>query len=163
MTPRIVAAVLTLLAAMAWGQTSTGFVDPLRGPVPITETTRPPLLRNAVNNDERLPRNYDRQPPIIPHQVDGYQVDKNFNKCLDCHTRENTEFSNAIPVSASHYRGRDGKKLEHVSTRRYFCQQCHVAQDAVRPLVGNSFRGSGSAAPPEAARSDDKASKRATP
>ena len=76
----------------------------------------------------------------IPHRVDGYQVDKNFNKCLDCHARAKTEFSQAIPVSSTHYIDRSGKLLDHVSTRRYFCQQCHVAQDPVQPLVGNSFQ-----------------------
>jgi len=98
------------------------------------------LLGNAVNNDVRRPRNYDMQPPTIPHRVDGYQIDKSFNKCLDCHARAKTAFSQAIPVSATHYIDRNGKVLDHVSTRRYFCMQCHVAQDPVQPLVGNSFR-----------------------
>ena len=102
--------------------------------------TRPPLLGNAVNDDVRRPRNYDLQPPTIPHRVDGYQIDKNFNKCLDCHARAKTEFSQAIPVSSTHYIDRSGKVLDHVSTRRYFCMQCHVAQDPVKPLVGNSFQ-----------------------
>ena len=40
-----------------------------------------------------------------------------------------TEFSQAIPVSATHYIDRSGKVLGHISTRRYFCMQCHVAQE----------------------------------
>ena len=86
---------------------------------------------------------------MIPHRVDGYQIDKNFNKCLDCHARARTDFSQAVPVSDTHYRDRSGKVLDHVSTRRYFCMQCHVPQDPVRPLVGNTFRGV-PAAPPRA-------------
>src|SRR6476659_1137211 len=97
-------------------------VDAMRGPTPITATTEPPSLGNQVNDDNRLPRNYSQQPPIIPHRIDGYQVDKNFNKCLDCHARENTALSQAIPVSASHYRDRSGKVLDNISTRRYFCK-----------------------------------------
>jgi nitrate reductase (cytochrome), electron transfer subunit len=31
--------------------------------------------------------------------------------------------------------------LDRVSTRRYFCQQCHVSQEPVKPLIGNSFKG----------------------
>jgi cytochrome c-type protein NapB len=120
---------------------SPGLVDKMRGAVPIPESTKPDRLGNAVNNDERLKRNYEQQPPIIPHRVDGYQVDKNFNKCLDCHARAKTEFSGAVPVSKTHYLDRDGKELAQVSTRRYFCMQCHVAQDPVPPLVGNRFRG----------------------
>jgi cytochrome c-type protein NapB len=117
------------------------FVDAMRGPTPITATTEPPRLGNAVNDDERLRRNYNAQPPIIPHRVDGYQVDKNFNKCLDCHAREKTAFSQAIPVSSTHYVDRSGKPLDHISTRRYFCKQCHVAQENVPLLIGNGFRG----------------------
>ena len=126
---------------LAWRAAPAPFVDAMRGPAPITATTEPPRLGNAVNDDKRLPRNYAMQPPIIPHRIDGYQVDKNFNKCLDCHAREKTAFSQAIPVSATHYIDRSGKVLDHISTRRYFCKQCHVAQEHVPPLVGNGFRG----------------------
>jgi len=141
---RIVSALL-LLALSALAQTpappaSPGFIDPLRGTVPINQPTKPPLLGNNINDDNRVPRNFEWQPPVIPHRVDGYQVDKNFNKCLDCHARGRTEFSRARPVSDTHYVDRNGKVLDHISTRRYFCLQCHVPQDPARPLVGNSFQ-----------------------
>lgn len=131
---------LVLAAVVACVQAAP-FFDAMRGPVPITATTEPPRLGNAVNDDQRLKRNYSQQPPVIPHRIDGYQVDKNFNKCLDCHAREKTAFSQAVPVSTTHYVDRSGKVLAHISTRRYFCKQCHVAQEAVAPLVGNGFRG----------------------
>jgi cytochrome c-type protein NapB len=131
--------VLGLMATFAWAQPSPGLVDAARGPVPVPQLTQPPLLGNAVNDDVRRPRNYDMQPPTIPHRVDGYQIDKNFNKCLDCHARAKTEVSQAVPVSATHYIDRSGNVLPQISTRRYFCLQCHVAQDPVPPLVGNSF------------------------
>lgn len=129
---------LWLTAALAWAEPT--LVDSTRGAVPIPESTKPPRMGNAVNDDQRLPLNFAQQPPIIPHRVDGYQVDKNFNKCLDCHARAKTPFSQAIPVSAAHYIDRDGKALEQISTRRYFCMQCHVPQEPVKPLVGNSFQ-----------------------
>lgn len=116
------------------------FHDNARGPTPIMETTKPPVLGNAVNDDVRRTRNYAMQPPIIPHRVDGYQVDKNFNKCLDCHSRAKAETYQAVPVSITHYMTRDGDMLGQVSTRRYFCMQCHVSQDPVRPLVNNTFQ-----------------------
>lgn len=140
---------LLLLAALPHAG-SESVVDPLRGATAIPAMTEPPRLGNAVNDDQRLKRNYAAQPPIIPHRVDGYQVDKNFNKCLDCHAREKSTLSQAVPVSATHYVDRTGKVLDHISTRRYFCQQCHVAQDAVAPLVGNTFRGDPADAAPAA-------------
>ena len=136
---KVIAAILALFAALAWAEPRQ-FSDGLRGPTPIPDSTQPPRLGNAVNDDQRVPRNYDQQPPIIPHRVDGYQVDKNFNKCLDCHAREKTEFSQAVPVSLAHYVDRDGKRLDHVSRRRYFCRQCHVAQQPDKAPVGNTFR-----------------------
>lgn len=147
--PRLVLA-LTLCSA---GAVAAPLVDSTRGPVPILEDTKPPRLGNWVNDDQRLPRNYRFQPPVIPHRVDAYQVDRNFNKCLDCHARARTSFSQAVPVSETHYIARDGKVLDRVSTRRYFCQQCHVAQEAAPPLVGNGFRGdAGDASPLPAAK-----------
>ena len=134
----LLAALLPLGVALAQ---NAPFFDPARGKTPIPEATKPPLLRNAVNDDNRPTRNYSLQPPIIPHRVDGYQVTKDFNKCLDCHAREKTSFSQAVPVSATHYIDRNGKTLDRISTRRYFCKQCHVAQENVPPLVGNGFRG----------------------
>jgi cytochrome c-type protein NapB len=118
---------------------SQHFYDKARGPTPILESTKPPVLGNAINDDVRRTRNYAMQPPIIPHRVDGYQVDKNFNKCLDCHARSKAEIYQAVPVSITHYMTRDGDMLAQVSTRRYFCMQCHVSQEPVRPLVNNTF------------------------
>lgn len=133
------ALVASLAATAQTTQPARPFVDAARGTAAITETTKPPPLGNAVNDDLRRTRNYASQPPIIPHRVDGYQVDKNFNKCMDCHAREKIETSQAIPVSITHYMDRDGRMLGQISTRRYFCQQCHVAQDAVKPIVPNQF------------------------
>jgi nitrate reductase (cytochrome), electron transfer subunit len=130
-----------LAVVMAGAQSGPGLVDAARGPVPVDKLTDPPRLANAVNDDVRRPRNYDMQPPTIPHRVDGYQIDKNFNKCLDCHARTKTEFSLAVPVSQTHYLDRAGKVLPQVSTRRYFCMQCHVPQDPSQPIVGNTFEG----------------------
>lgn len=115
------------------------FIDAARGPTPITETTKPPLLGNQINDDLRRTRNYAMQPPTIPHRIDGYQLDKNFNKCLDCHARANTSVSQAVPVSITHYMDREGHMLGQVSTRRYFCVQCHVPQDAAPLVVPNTF------------------------
>lgn len=127
------------VAAVSAQPAGQQFYDKARGPTPILEATKPPVLGNAVNDDVRRTRNYAMQPPIIPHRVDGYQVDKNFNKCLDCHARSKAETYQAVPVSITHYMTRDGDMLGQVSTRRYFCLQCHVSQDPVRPLVNNTF------------------------
>ena len=79
------------------------------------------------------------QPPTIPHKIDGYQVDLNVNRCLACHSRRVIEVTQAPMVSVTHYMDREGNFLADVSPRRYFCQQCHVTQTDVKPLLANDF------------------------
>ena len=45
-----------------------------------------------------------------------------------------------ITIAQNLYMDRDGQVLAAVSPRRYFCTQCHVTQQEVKPLVGNAFR-----------------------
>ena len=87
-----------------------------------------------------LPRDFVQQPPLIPHSIEGYTVDKNFNKCLDCHAWNRTKETGATKISVTHFRTRDGVELSSVSPLRYFCNQCHVPQSEAKPLVGNAFK-----------------------
>jgi cytochrome c-type protein NapB len=80
------------------------------------------------------------QPPVIPHNIQDYQVDMRVNKCLSCHARARAEASQAPMISVTHFMDRDGNFLADVSPRRYFCMQCHVEQTNAKPLVPTSFR-----------------------
>src|SRR5215475_11217018 len=97
-------------------------------------------MATTENNDVRRQRAYSMQPPTIPHKIDGYQVDRKFNRCLACHAREHTGETQAVPLSVTHYMDREGNVLGEVSPRRYFCIQCHVPQIEGKALVDNSFR-----------------------
>ena len=105
----------------------------------LAENPQAPPMRPEVNTDRRQVRNYPDQPPVIPHKVEGYVVDRNFNKCLTCHDRGAIEVSQAPMISITHYMDRDGQSLASVSPRRYFCNQCHVSQTDVLPPVANTF------------------------
>ena len=115
-------------------------LDAMRGPTPLDEEGHPPPLGNAENKDVRRNRAFPMQPPTIPHKIDGYQLDKNANRCMACHSRTRIEETRAIPIPATHYMDRDGTMLGDVSTRRYFCTQCHVTQDEVKPLIENRYQ-----------------------
>ena len=93
-------------------------------------------MRNTV---EREVRNYPEQPPVIPHSIEGYQIDMNGNKCLSCHARARTGESQAPMVSITHFMDRDGQFLASVSPRRFFCTECHVPQSVTTPPVSNDF------------------------
>ena len=94
---------------------------------------------NAENNDRKRTRSYAMQPPTIPHKTDNYQVDRNVNKCMDCHTRSAADEFQAVPVSVTHYMDRDGNFLASISPRRYFCTACHVVQHEATTLVESDF------------------------
>ncbi|WP_223620663.1 nitrate reductase cytochrome c-type subunit [Lysobacter sp. ESA13C] len=114
-------------------------LDALRRGVPIGGEAVPPPLARVENADLKRVRAYPMQPPTIPHAIDGYQVDKNSNRCLLCHSRANAATFQAPPVSVTHYMDRDDQFLAAVSPRRYFCNQCHIVQTDARPLVANTF------------------------
>lgn len=132
------ACLLTGVAGNAIAATDA-LTDPLRGNVPILDEAQPPPLQNQENKDVRRVRSHPMQPPTIPHRIDGYQLDKSVNRCLFCHARTRIEETKAIPLSVTHYMDRDGTVRGDVSPRRYFCTQCHVPQDEVKPLVENRF------------------------
>jgi len=131
---------LFLVAAGALAQPAGGLVNALRGPAALEAETRAPLMPKAVNDDQRRARSYPMQPPVIPHQVDNYQIDLRFNKCMSCHGRERVGESQAPMVSVTHFQDRDGNVRMEISPRRYFCTQCHASQYDVRPPVKNTFQ-----------------------
>ncbi len=111
----------------------------LRGATPLNEEGPAPPMTPPRNTAERETRNYPEQPPVIPHAIDGYQVDLNGNKCLSCHARARTAESQAPMVSITHFMDRDGQFLASVSPRRFFCTECHVPQTLSNPPVSNDF------------------------
>jgi len=132
----LAAAILTIaLSGMVMAQTFSG----LRGSTPLNQEAAPPALTPEQNTSVREPRNYPKQPPVIPHSTEGYEVSINANKCLSCHARTRVHESQAPMVSITHFIDRDGQFLASISPRRYFCTECHVPQHNVRPPVENDF------------------------
>jgi cytochrome c-type protein NapB len=111
----------------------------LRGTTPLNEEGSAPPMTPLRNTAEKEVRNYPEQPPVIPHTIEGYQIDINGNKCLSCHARARTGESQAPMVSITHFMDRDGQFLASVSPRRFFCTECHVSQNLVKPPVDNDF------------------------
>lgn len=112
----------------------------LRGPAPLDAEPKAPPIPNMINDDQRRARAYPMQPPVIPHQIENYQVDKQFNKCMTCHARDRVQESQAPMVSVTHYTDRSGNYRSEISPQRYFCTQCHVPQMDVKPPVQNFFK-----------------------
>lgn len=133
-------ALLSTVVALPLLAPAQGFYDSMRGPTPLNQTVQPPPIVNPDNSDVRRSRNYAMQPPVVPHKIEGYQLDKNANRCMMCHARTRTQESQAPMISVTHFMDRDGNFLAELSPRRYFCLQCHVPQANLNPLVGNDFK-----------------------
>jgi cytochrome c-type protein NapB len=132
-----------LALAAAFGLATTALMAQtqslLRGSTPLDTEGPAPRMTPLRNTSEKEIRNYPEQPPLIPHSIDGYQVDLNGNKCLTCHARARTGDSHAPMLSITHFMDRDGQFLASVSPRRFFCTQCHVPQHETKAPVENDF------------------------
>jgi cytochrome c-type protein NapB len=115
-------------------------LDALRRGIPLDKEGAALPMARTENTDLKRKRAYPDQPPTIPHAIDGYQVDRNSNRCMLCHSRANAANFQAPMVSVTHFLDREGQVLASVSPRRYFCNQCHVVQTDARPLVESDFR-----------------------
>ncbi|MFO1228251.1 nitrate reductase cytochrome c-type subunit [Roseateles sp.] len=113
-------------------------LEGLRNGTPLNQDNPPGNFRQERDHPVSE-RDFVQQPPLIPHTISGYQITKNFNKCLDCHAWQKTKESGATKISVTHFKSRDGVELDKVSPRRYFCTQCHVPQSDAKPLVPNTF------------------------
>ena len=135
-------AIILLALAIAAGASSLAaqtVTSGLRGPTPLNDEGPAPPMQPTRNTAEKETRNYPEQPPVIPHTIDGYQIDLNGNKCLSCHARARTAESQAPMVSITHFMDRDGQFLASISPRRFFCTECHVPQNNANPPVSNDF------------------------
>nr|WP_259783249.1 nitrate reductase cytochrome c-type subunit [Aestuariispira ectoiniformans] len=136
----IIVAALTLIISQAvFAQEAGTSIADLRSEEPLADNATPPVMPKTEDKAGRRVRNYPEQPPTIPHEIDGYQVTKNANKCLSCHARNRTGESGAPMLSITHFMDRDYQFLATVSPRRYFCNQCHVPQMDVKPMIENEF------------------------
>jgi len=143
------AILLAVWAAGLMAQAPEGLRNGLRGSTPLDKEAAPPVMPKMTNDDIRKGRAFAMQPPVIPHQIEDYQVDRNYNKCMTCHGRDRVADSQAPMVSVTHFVDREGNFRAEISPRRYFCTQCHVPQMEVKAPVVNGFEDAVKAAAPK--------------
>ena len=114
-------------------------VTSLRGEKSIDDLANQPEFKRWQADRDPIERDYIQQPPLIPHKIDGYQINPKFNKCLTCHSWSNYKAANATKISLTHFEDRDENVLANVAARRYFCTQCHVPQVDAEVLIENTF------------------------
>ena len=112
----------------------------LRGLTELDVTRKADPFKRVPRDRSLFVSDYVYQPPLIPHQIRGYEISTNANKCLSCHSFKRSVKSGATKISVTHYATREGQVLSDVSPRRYFCLQCHVTQADTGLLVENDFK-----------------------
>jgi len=114
-------------------------VASLRGTHVLEDMSIAPDKFKWIKKGVEFERNYDDQPPLIPHKTEGIKISFTENGCLDCHSDENYKEEEADKISSTHFFTRDEIRLKLLSPRRYFCLQCHVPQADIEPLIGNDY------------------------
>ncbi|HHI77534.1 MAG TPA: nitrate reductase cytochrome c-type subunit; periplasmic nitrate reductase electron transfer subunit [Gammaproteobacteria bacterium] len=118
----------------------------LRGDRPLdARSSRPARAKVILPEKGEFPKSYKTHPPMIPHRVDKTRISLKKNQCLKCHGELEHKEIDAPMVSKTHFVDRQGRRLGHVSTRYYFCTQCHAPQVDKTPIVQNLFDAQGGA------------------
>ncbi|NND69504.1 MAG: nitrate reductase cytochrome c-type subunit; periplasmic nitrate reductase electron transfer subunit [Halioglobus sp.] len=139
MKARLTLLVIGLVAALNI-TTVLAEVATLRDKAPIAEQ---PAVEAATGHEvlgQSRTRAWPMQAPTIPHSTEGFSITKEFNQCLMCHNAQMAPAMKAPAVGVSHYQNRDGRYLNDVSPRRFFCDQCHVPQFEDAPAVANIYQ-----------------------
>ncbi len=116
----------------------TGGIDSLRT-IDLSTEAPAEAMKKVLESDTTFHRDFIEQPPLIPHDIRGYTVNKDVNTCLQCHSWKNASKWGATRISVTHFYDRDGKQRADVAPNRYFCLQCHVPQADTAPLQKNNF------------------------
>lgn len=138
MSRRFAALLFGTAAVCLTGAVWAADVESLRGHA-VTDASDPTLNKATLAVPGGFGVGWEEQPPMIPHPIDKYSIDLRQNGCLKCHSPATFEAAKAPRVADSHFLDRDGKKLDHLAPRRYFCTQCHAPQTGAMPLVDNVF------------------------
>jgi cytochrome c-type protein NapB len=115
-------------------------VRSLRGDLALDEDSTETDMKNWQLDRDPIPRDHVKQPPLIPHKIEGYAINLKYNKCMSCHSWAKYREAGATKVSQSHFENRDNNVMANVAARRYFCTQCHVPQSNAKPLVENTYQ-----------------------
>jgi cytochrome c-type protein NapB len=131
------AAAMTLSAGQALAEES---VKSLRGTTAIEADSAVPEAKKWRADGPMIERDFEQQPPLIPHKSQNFKINLKSNTCLNCHGATEYEDAEAPMVGKTHFKDPGAAELTEISAARYFCTQCHVEQREIAPLVDNEFK-----------------------
>ena len=131
---------ITLGISTIYSSVQADTIESLRGSNLLDNQSNEVQFKAVQRDRAPIARDYVQQPPLVPHDIEGYTINLNFNKCMSCHSWKNYIQAKATKISQTHFEDRQENVLANVSTRRYFCTQCHVPQADAKPLIENMFQ-----------------------
>jgi len=132
-------ATMTMLLGISATAVASSDIASLRGTHDLDKGAEMFTKKRTLKSTGGFERNFEEQPPLIPHSIEKDKITLKGNTCMKCHSAKNYEKEKAPKAGDSHFKDRDGNVLKKVSARRYFCNQCHVPQIEASPLVENTF------------------------
>lgn len=130
---------VTAMVAMVFSIGVMASVESLRGSSKLDADANKVMRHKIEVTQGGVKRNFDKQPPVIPHATEKYIISIKNNGCMKCHSEKSYKKEKSPKVGDSHYVDRNGKTLTTLSSRRYFCTQCHVTQVKTDELVENTY------------------------
>ena len=138
---KILITLITGLTLSVGISVSAQAIESLRGSNALDKDAEMFEKRKQVKQKGGFERSYKIQPPMIPHATDKDKITLKSNTCMKCHSKKNHKKEKAPMIGETHFKDRDGKVLPELSSRRYFCNQCHATQVNAEQLVENNFVG----------------------
>ncbi|VEH65678.1 diheme cytochrome c NapB [Rodentibacter pneumotropicus] len=88
MTNQVSKILVGLMTTLFAGYLMANDVQPIGKDLTQSPDNITPAFHTAPRESELPALNYVNQPPMVPHSVANYQVTKNVNQCLNCHSPE---------------------------------------------------------------------------
>ena len=89
-----------------------------------------------------IARNFEKQPPLVPHTIEKYEISATENACWECHNSDDFKGQKMPMVGRSHLLGPVVADITpKLDMKRWQCDSCHVPQVDAKPLVENAFKG----------------------
>jgi cytochrome c-type protein NapB len=138
---KIITLLTGLVLSVGVSLSAVAEIQSLRGAMSLDTDSKAAEKRKQIKQKDGFERSYKIQPPMIPHATEKDKITLKGNSCMRCHSEKNHVKEKAPRIGDTHYIDRDGNKLKELSSRRYFCTQCHATQVDAEQLVENNFVG----------------------
>jgi cytochrome c-type protein NapB len=144
MTLKLSLVALLAVTVVACASTAAVQLSSLRdSSVPTTDTapTEKAYVGKRPGQHALIVRDFEAQPPLVPHTVENYDISAKENACWECHNSDEFKGKKMPMVGKSHLLTPvTADAAPKLNMQRWQCDSCHVPQVDAKPLVDNVFQ-----------------------